>query len=36
MTFGASRAPTWMIWATSRPNENPSFERTVIDDSLSS
>ena len=36
MTLGASRAPTWMICATSRLNAKPSFERTVIELSLSS
>ena len=36
MTWGASGAPTWMICETSRLNANPSFERTVIEESFES
>ena len=36
MTRGAFFMPMWMICETSRLNEKPSFERTVIEDSRSS
>jgi hypothetical protein len=36
ITRGAFFAPTWMICETSRLKENPSLERTEMEDSFSS